>query len=66
MSFVNDEKRITIARDLLAAMLQGACSAHVNPMYLSAVIDGVMNSPAVAVKLTDKLIAELESEGEKP
>jgi hypothetical protein len=66
MSFRTDPQRTAIARDLLAAMLQGACSAQVNPMYLSAVLDGVLNSPKLAVQLTDKLITELEREEAKP
>ena len=65
MSFRTDPQRTAIARDLLAAMLQGACSAPVNPLYLSEFQNGVLNAPALAVQLADKLIAELERAEQK-
>lgn len=60
MSYRTDPQRTAIARDLLAAMLHGACSASINPMYMTEFIQGVHTAPNLAVQLADKLITELE------
>lgn len=61
MSARTDGTRTAIARDLLAAMLDGACSAHVNPFYLNEYRRGIAEAPKLAVMLTDALMKELDA-----
>lgn len=66
MSFRTDPQRTAIARELLAAMLRGACSSNVDPRYVGEFTKGILAAPQMAVHLTDILIAELDKAVEEP
>lgn len=59
MTLYDDRRREDIAAKLLAAMLDGACSAAVNPLFIEAYTKGILAAPRLAVQLTDDLLARL-------
>jgi len=61
MSAITNQTRTSIARELLAAMLQGLCSAQVHPLYTREFGEGIQAAPKLAVQLTDMLMRELDA-----
>lgn len=48
--------QLQIATTLLAAMLDGACTRSVNPLYMKEFKEGIINSPNIAWNLAGELI----------
>jgi len=66
MSARTDGTRTTIARELLAAMLGGACCAQVHPLYTKEFCEGIQAAPKLAMQLTDMLMRELDATEKRP
>ncbi len=60
MSHRTDPIRTNIAKDILAAMVNGACSTQTHPSFASVFVQGIYSAPAMAVTLADALIEELD------